>query len=101
LTIKIGDYNFAGPFDSTHSIEDKSGIYAIINYKEGKYYLLDVGESAQMKKTIEEQDREEWKKHSESAIMYSVRYTPDLKEDERKEIEAKIRATYIPPYGKS
>ena len=101
MTIKIGDYNFAGPFDSTESIEDKSGIYAIINYKEGKYYLLDVGESAQMKKTIEEQNKEEWKTHSENTIMYSVRYTPDLKEAERKEIKAKISAKYIPTYGKN
>lgn len=101
MTVKIGDYNFAGPFDSTDSIEDKSGIYAVLNYKDGKCYVLDVGESAQMKKTIEDHDREEWKKRSESKIEYSVYYTPDLKEAERQEIEAKIRATYIPPYGKS
>ena len=101
MTVKIGDYNFAGPFNSTDSIEDKSGIFAVLHYREGKCYLLDVGESKQMKKTIEKHSKEEWKKRSESAIEYSVYYTPDLKKEDRKEIEEKIRATYIPTYGKS
>ena len=101
MTVKIGDYAFDGPFNSADSIEDKSGIYAVLHYKEGKCYLLDIGESSQMKKVIEEHDRKEWEKNSDGAIEYSVYYTPELKEDDRKEIEAKIRATYRPPCGKS
>jgi hypothetical protein len=101
LTVKIGDYYFDGPFKSTDSIEDKSGIYAVLHYKEDKCYLLDIGESSQIKKGIEEHDRKEWEKNSKGAIEYSIYYTPKLKEHDRKEIEAKIRATYRPPCGKS
>jgi len=102
LTVKIGGYDFDGPFKSTDPIEDKSGIYAVLHYKEGKCYLLDVGESSEMKKRLEDHDRKEcWEKNSEGAIEYSVYYTPELKEEERKEIETKIRAKYIPPCGKS
>jgi len=101
LTVNIGDYTFDGPFKSTDSLENKSGVYAILHYKEGKYYLLDIGESSRMKKGIEEHDRKEWKKNSKGEIEYSVYYTPKLKRNDRKEIEAEIRDTYRPPCGKS
>jgi len=101
LTVKIGDYDFDGPFKSTDSIDDKSGIYAVLHYKEGKCYLLDIGESSKMKKRIEEHDRKEWEKNSKGEIEYSVYYTPKLKKNGRKEIEAKIRDTYRPPCGKN
>ena len=101
MTVKIGDYDFDGPFSSTDSIENKSGIYAILHYKEGKCYLLDIGESSRIKKEIEERDRKEWEKNSNGVIEYSVIYTPKLWKDDRKEIETKIRATYMPPYGEN
>jgi hypothetical protein len=101
LTVKIGDYAFDGPFKSTDYIEDKSGIYAVLHYKEGKCYLLDIGESSQMKKGIEEHDRNDWEKNSNSEIEYSVYYTPRLRKNDRKEIEAEIRDTYQPPCGRN
>ncbi len=101
MTVKIGAFAFDGPFKSTDSIEDKSGIYAVLHYKEGKCYLLDIGESSRMKKEIEENDRKEWEKNSKGVIEYSVFYTPKLRKNDRKEIEAEIRATYMPPCGKS
>jgi hypothetical protein len=103
LTVKIGEHDFDGPFESTDSIEDKSGVYAVIHQKEGERYLLDVGESSEMKKRLEDHDRKEcWKKNSKGAIIeYSVYYTPKLDEKARKEIEAKIRTRYSPPCGKS
>ena len=90
MTVKIGDYDFDGPFSSTDSIENKSGLYAILHYKEGKYYLLDIGESSRIKKEIEDRDRKEWEKSSNGVIEYSVIYTPKLWKDDRKEIETKI-----------
>jgi hypothetical protein len=101
LTVKIGEYTFDGPFKSTDTIEDKSGLYAVIHHKDDKCYLLDIGESSEIKKGIEEHDKQEWEKNSGGAIEYSVYYTPELKEEDRKEIEAKIRATYKPPCGNS
>ena len=81
MTVKIGDYDFDGPFSSTDSIENKSGLYAILHYKEGKYYLLDIGESSRIKKEIEDRDRKEWEKSSNGVIEYSVIYTPKLWKD--------------------
>lgn len=99
MAVKIGDYTFGGPFKSTDSIENKSGLYAVLNHKDGKLYLLDIGESSEIKKGIDEHDRQEWEKNSDGAIEYSVYYTPELNEDDRKKIEEKIRATYRPPCG--
>jgi hypothetical protein len=94
LTVKIGDYDFIGPFESTDAIKDKPGVYAVLHFKEGDYYLLDVGESSQIKNEIEEHDKEEWEENSEGEIEYSVFYTPRLEKDDRKEIEEKIRVMY-------
>lgn len=58
---------------------------------------MDIGESSRIKKEIEELDRKEWEKNSNGAIEYSVFYTPKLWKDDRKEIETKIRATYMSP----
>jgi hypothetical protein len=101
LTVKIGDYAFDGPFKSTDSIENKSGVYAVLHYKEGECYLLDIGESSRMKKRIEEHNREDWENNSNSEIEYSVYYTPRLKKNDRKEIETEIRDVYRPPCGKN
>lgn len=94
MTVKIGDYDFEGPFESTAAIEDKPGIYAVLHFKEGDYYLLDVGESSQIKNEIEEHDREEWENNSKGKIEYSAFYTPRLEEDDRREIEERIRMMY-------
>lgn len=99
MTVKIGDYTFDGPFKSVDHIEDKSGIYAILHFKEEKCYLLDIGESSQIKQEIEEHNKEEWEKNSASEIQYSVYYTPELDESDRKEIETKIRTQFIPSCG--
>ena len=99
MTVEIGEYAFNGPFKSTDSIKEKAGIYAVLHYKKGKCYLLDIGESSQIKKGIEEHDKKEWEKNSKGVIEYSVYYTPKLNEVDRKEIEAKIRAAYRPPCG--
>ena len=101
MTVKIGSYNFDGPFRSTDSIKDKSGIYAVLHYKDGKCYLLDVDESSKMKTEIEEHNKKEWEKKSEGQIDFSVYYTPKLEADDRKEIKAEIRSAYLPPCGKS
>ncbi len=101
LTVKIGNYNFEGPFESTDPVKDKSGLFAVLYKKEDKHYLIDIEESSKIKEKLDNHNRSKcWKKQSDGEIEYSVLYTPKLKEKDRKEIESKIRARYIPPCGK-
>ncbi len=57
MTIRLGRYAFDGPYISTDSLQDKSGVYAIHCKREGKYYLIDVGESASVKERVQTPDR--------------------------------------------
>jgi len=92
MTIKIGGHTFNGPYTSKDSIEDKSGVYAVLCKKEDEYYMIDVGESSEVKSRLDSHDRKScWTKECKEVITYAVRYTPNLKQKGRKEIEQEIR----------
>jgi len=97
MSIKIYNYEFEGPYDSTSNLADESGIYAIL-CKNGNntFSLVDVGESSTVKTRIDNHDRKVcWlSKCSISNWKYAVYYTPHLQQSGRKEIEQFIRAKY-------
>ena len=49
MSISIGNYSFEGPYTNITNLQDSSGVYAIHCNHDGKYYILDVGESATVK----------------------------------------------------
>lgn len=100
MAITIGNYSFEGPYNSTDRLENKSGVYAIHCFKDDKYYLIDVGESSEVKDRIDNHDRSEcWKKNCTGQLTVSVYYTPRLQQAGRKEIEGELRDKYNPPCG--
>jgi len=102
MGITVGDYTFDGPYLSTDSIENKSGVYAIHCKKDEKYFLVDVGESAEVKSRLDSHDRKDcWQRNCQGTLTYSVYYTPNLQPSGRMEVEQKIRAQYDPPCGKT
>ena len=102
MTISVGDYTFNGPYTSTDSIEDRSGVYAVHCKKEGNYYLIDVGESAEVKSRLDDHERKDCRKREcEGTLTYSVKYTPNLQQAGRMEIEQRIRDQFDPPCGKT
>ena len=102
MTITIGKYSFDGPYSSTDSLEDKSGVYVILSRREKKYYLLDVGELAKVKERVETHDRKDcWKENCKETLTYAVYYTPNLQQPGGMKIEQEIRDQYDPPCGKT
>ena len=100
MSINVGKYLFEGPYASTDKLEDKSGVYAIHCYRENKYYLIDIGESAKVKERVDNHEREDcWKKNYSGTLTVSVLYTPNLQQAGRMEIEQEIRKQYNPPCG--
>lgn len=100
MGITVGGYSFEGPYTSTNSLQDKAGVYAIHCYKDGKYYLLDVGESETVKSRVENHERKScWQRNCPETITYSVYYTPNLDQEGRMKIEQEIRNQYNPPCG--
>ena len=101
MSIKIGNYKFEGPYTSTASLEDKSGIYAILCHSGEKYSLVDVGESATVKSRVEGHDRKDcWKKNCSSTLEVAVLYTPNKQQPGRMAIEQELRDEYTLPCGK-
>lgn len=101
MTITIGRYSFEGPYTSTGSLEDKSGVYAILCRRENRNYLLDVGESHTVKSRVENHEREDcWNRNCRNGTLtYAVYYTPHLQQAGRKEIEQELRGQYDIPCG--
>lgn len=100
MTITVGNYTFEGPYTNTSSLNDSSGVYAIHCEKDGKYYLIDVGESATVKSRVDNHDRtESWRRNCSGILTVSVLYTPNRQQHGRKAIEEELRNLYSPPCG--
>ena len=49
MSIKIGSYEFEGPYTSTSSLQDRAGIYAILTLSwSNKYEVVDIGEQCNL-----------------------------------------------------
>lgn len=100
--IELAGYRFQGPYTATSSLEDRSGVYAILTPTSANHYaIVDVGESASVKTRLENHDRKAcWKRNAtKEGLRYAVYYTPHLQQPGRKEIEQKVRDRYNPPCG--
>lgn len=103
MSIPIGGYTFEGPFFGTVSLKDRSGVYAILcQAPDGKYQVLDVGESATVKSRIENHDRAScWSRNcSNGTLTVAVLYTPGSQQGGRRAIEQALRDSFDPPCGK-
>lgn len=94
-------YTFNGPYAFTEDLEDKSGVYAIVDHRlDDTYHLLDVGESHNVKTRVEQHDRKPcWQRHKEGRVVVAAYYTPNAQQPGRKAIEQDIRANYLVPCG--
>ena len=101
MSIKIGKYNFDGPYSSTEKLEGKSGVYVILCNKNSGYGPIDCGESAKVKNRVENHDRKNcWNRNCSSTLKVAVLYTPNLQSAGRVAIEQEVRDTYNFPCGK-
>ncbi len=95
MLMPVADYTFEGPYRTVEKIEDSPGVFLVMCESAGKYYLLDVDHSDEVKKAIKNHERRScWEKHRRGPIRYSVHYTGYMSSGEREKIEKKIRREY-------
>jgi len=100
MSITVGNYTFEGPYTDTSRLQDRSGVYAIHCYRDNAYYLIDVGESTQVKSRVDDHDRKDcWQRNCSGTLTVSVYYTPNLQSSGRIAVEQEIRRKYNPPCG--
>jgi hypothetical protein len=100
MSIEIDGIQFEGPYTDINRLEDRSGVYAILDQRTDKTILLDAGESSEVRSRISNHDRKScWNSHSQGTVSVAVIYTPNLQQTGRKELEQKIRNKYNPTCG--
>ena len=101
MPIQILKYQFSGPYFSTSSLEDRSGVYIILKPESNSYSVIDVGESAALRSRIENHDRRPcWNlRAGYNNWQIAVYYTPQLQAPGRQQIEQELRQAYKPPCG--
>lgn len=89
----IDGYEFEDFYSSTDKLRNQSGVYVVICDKPDSYKIVDVGESSEIKDRIENHDRKDcWKDNCKvGTIKFAVHYTPGKTQEQRREIESKIR----------
>ncbi len=101
MSIKVGRYNFEGPYSSTSSLQDKSGVYVILCENDSSYWPIDCGESATVKSRVDNHDRKNcWNRNCNGSLKVAVLYTPNIQSAGRITIEQEIRRDYNFPCGK-
>lgn len=98
MAIKIGSYNFEGPFHSADALHNLSGVYTILGSSQpGQYVVLDVGESSTLRDRVANHDRRhQWRRCGFSTLAAAAHYTDGVT---RMRIESELRAAYNPPCG--
>ena len=100
MSFTVGKYEFAGPFNSTNQLEERSGVYVIVCSVNGQYQPVDCGESATVKSRVDNHDRGNcWNANCSGTLMVAVLYTPNLQSAGRVAIEQDIRRQYTFPCG--
>jgi hypothetical protein len=101
MSVKIGSYLFEGSYQAPGDLRNKPGIFLVTEYLKGKHTILDIGESDEVRKAVEFNNRREcWLKNSvKYELRVNVLYTPDLTVAQRKALEKQFRAKLKPPCG--
>lgn len=99
MSIKIGNYNFEGPFTSTVGLKNQSGVYAILgrNRDTERWSVVDIGESGRVKDRVVNHDRATcWKGRGYAQLSAAGHY---CSERQRMSIEQTLRTNFNPPCG--
>ena len=92
-------HRFDGPYPTSASLENRSGVYVVWCEDGGEWAVLDVGESEEVRDRLLNHDRTDcWRRNSSKGgtIYYSATYTPGEEQAARIMIERLIRGATVP-----
>lgn len=98
MSIKIGNYNFDGPFSRHDALRNESGVYAILGSNgPGQHVVLDVGESATLRDRVARHDRQDqWRQCGFRVLTVAAHYTNAMS---RTLMERELRTAFKPRCG--
>ena len=95
--MKIGDYEFTGPFDSIDSLRSVPGLFAIVYAGDtGTRVLMEVKYSSNVRHSIETlMSDPSWKDRAKGGqLKYGVLYTNDSCEEDLLQTMKKLKSQY-------
>jgi hypothetical protein len=103
MSFKVAGYSFMGayPIDEVADVKDWPGLYAVLCRRNNKHFLVDVGETNNLRSELEESGRREmWEENCSGDLVVVVKYTMEMHQAERSRMEHKIRRRHNPPCRK-
>lgn len=92
---QIGDFTFEGPYPGLGRVPEREGLYAVVCSDQRQHYLLDVGYSKNVKRTLRYSPRRKcWEKNTRGPLSYAFLTDDQLAEQEYMVIEANIRSRF-------
>jgi len=92
MSIKIGTYTFDGPYKTSTTLKDKSGLYAILCLSGAKITIIDIGESSMIKTRIDGLFRDSTlNQQCNGFLMVAVCYTPNVQQAGRRRVQEEIK----------
>lgn len=103
MPIRIGRYDFEGPFETPENLKNDAGVYAVIALDTDRGAMIDVGETTDIKDKVNNHERKQcWEKLSnDRPIRFAAVYTHEIAEQGRHMIEKEIRSQFTVPCGKA
>lgn len=96
MKIRIGRYDFEGPFASPLRLRPGAGVFAVMRSENGGFDLIDVGHAANIRSKVEShQRRPYWRSRANGAgLGFAALYTRQLQSITRQLIVDDIRDKY-------
>lgn len=101
MAIEFSGFSFEGPYTSTAYLKHQQGVYTILDKRwDGKWYVIDVGESEDVKDRVENHDRKLcWDRNRQGELGVAVLYTIGWSAAQRRTLEGQIRDSFSPACG--
>lgn len=97
MSVAVGSYEFQGPYNGVTEVEDRAGVYAVVNCVGDEVLLLEVSHGSQMRQRLEDHPRlAAWRRYFSDTLGVLVHYTPQSSDSERKSIVKNIHAEFGP-----
>ena len=95
--IKIGRYEFEGPYNFVLHVKAESGVFVITCPSSGRFHVLDVGEGQHLRDTIQRNANIPcWRKNCKGFPRLAAFYCGKA---DRVRIAAELREKFSPPCG--
>jgi len=96
--IVIGGYVFEGPFDSPLELQDRPGVYVILDATGSGCRIIDVGESSAVMSRVKDHNRKVcWDQKCKGTLKVAVHYSNPAQPMWGKQLKYELGQLFIPP----